>query len=153
MLKIFTEELYFLYRVYWILSPWKSVILVVWKWEYPGRQTQVETTLNICNGCGMPTEDAYSSGHLVLSHFGTCKCSNVETNISWTCLFLDFWVSNIPRYFCFPWNNVELPCWQDTRFCSNKSKLKYDVASTLCIKQVVILHHPFGIVHSGIRQK
>ena len=34
----------------------------------------------------MPTEDAYSSGHLVLSQFGTCKCSNVETNISWTCL-------------------------------------------------------------------
>ena len=34
----------------------------------------------------MPTEDAYSSGHLVLSHFGTCKCSNVETNLSWTCL-------------------------------------------------------------------
>ena len=41
---------------------------------------------NICNGCGMQTEDAYSSGHLVLSHFGTCKCSNVETNLSWTCL-------------------------------------------------------------------
>ena len=34
----------------------------------------------------MPTEDAYSSGHLVLSHFWTCKCSNVDTNISWTCL-------------------------------------------------------------------
>ena len=34
----------------------------------------------------MPTEDAYSSGHLVLSNFGTCKCPNVETNISWTCL-------------------------------------------------------------------
>ena len=33
-----------------------------------------------------PTEDAYSSGHLVLSHFGTCMCSNVETNLSWTCL-------------------------------------------------------------------
>ena len=31
---------------------------------------------------GMPTEDAYSSGHLVLSHFGTCMCSNVETNLS-----------------------------------------------------------------------
>ena len=30
----------------------------------------------------MPTEDAYSSGHLVLSHFGTCMCSNVETNLS-----------------------------------------------------------------------
>ena len=41
---------------------------------------------NICNGCGMPTEDVYSSGHLVLSHFGTCICSNVETNLSWTCL-------------------------------------------------------------------
>ena len=41
---------------------------------------------NICNGCGMPTEDAYSSGHLVLSHFGTCMCSNVETTLSWTCL-------------------------------------------------------------------
>ena len=24
-------------------------------------------------------------GHLVLSHFGTCMCSNVETNLSWTC--------------------------------------------------------------------
>ena len=34
----------------------------------------------------MPTEDAYSSGHLILSHFGACKYSNVETNISWTCL-------------------------------------------------------------------
>ena len=34
----------------------------------------------------MPTEDAYSSGHLVLSHFGTCMCSNVETNLSLTCL-------------------------------------------------------------------
>ena len=34
----------------------------------------------------MQTEDAYSSGHLVLSHFGTCMCSNIETNFSWTCL-------------------------------------------------------------------
>ena len=41
---------------------------------------------NICNGCGMPTGDADSSGHLVLSHFGTCMCSNVETNLSRTCL-------------------------------------------------------------------
>ena len=49
---------------------------------------------NICNGRGMPTEDAYSSGHLVLSHFGTYKCSNVEISPN-------FWVSNIPRYFRF----------------------------------------------------
>ena len=41
---------------------------------------------NICNGCGMPAGDADSSGHLVLSHFGTCMCSHVETNLSWTCL-------------------------------------------------------------------
>ena len=26
------------------------------------------------------------SGHLVLSHTGTCMCSHVETNLSWTCL-------------------------------------------------------------------
>ena len=31
-------------------------------------------------------QDAYSSRHLVLSHFGTCMCYNVETNLSWTCL-------------------------------------------------------------------
>ena len=37
-------------------------------------------------GSSMPTEDAFSSGHLVLSHFGTCKCTNVETNLSSTCL-------------------------------------------------------------------
>ena len=41
---------------------------------------------NICNGCGMPAGGADSSGHLVLSNFWTCMCSNVETNLSWTCL-------------------------------------------------------------------
>ena len=35
---------------------------------------------------GMPTEVAYTSAHLVLSHFVTCMCSNVETNLPWTCL-------------------------------------------------------------------
>ena len=49
----------------------------------------------------MPTEDAYSSGHLVLSHFGTCMCSYVETNLSWVVLSPDFWILNIPRYFSF----------------------------------------------------
>ena len=48
--------------------------------------TEYRFPKGICNGCGMPTGDAYSSGHLVLSHFGTCMCSNVETNLSWTCL-------------------------------------------------------------------
>ena len=45
--------------------------------------------------------DAYASGHLVLSHFGTCICSYVETNLSWTCLVSGLRLSNIPRYFYF----------------------------------------------------
>ena len=57
----------------------------------------------------MPTEDAYSSGHLILSNFGTCKCSNVETNLSWTCLVSGLWVSKIPRYFCFACNGCGMP--------------------------------------------
>ena len=50
----------------------------------------------------MPTGDADPSGHLVLSHFGTCKCSNVETNISWTCLvsgLLSFEHPSVPLFF------------------------------------------------------
>ena len=49
----------------------------------------------------MPTGDAFSSGHLVLSHFGTCMCSNVESNLSWTNLVSELLTSNIPRYFYF----------------------------------------------------
>ena len=45
---------------------------------------------NICNGCDIQIEDTYTSGHqvlvLVLSHFCTCKCCNVKTNFSRTCL-------------------------------------------------------------------
>ena len=65
--------------------------------------------LNICNGCdiyNMPRENDYSSGHWVLSHFGTCMCSNVETNLSCHVLLSDFWVSNIPWYFCFPFYHI-----------------------------------------------
>ena len=62
--------------------------------------------LNICNGCGMQTEDAYSSEHLVLSQFGTCICSNVEANLSWTCLvsgLLNFEHPSV-LLFCFQWS-------------------------------------------------
>ena len=58
----------------------------------------------------MPTEDAYSSGHLVLSHFGTCMCSNVETNLSWTCLvsgLLNFEHPSV-LLFCFVYNQGQL---------------------------------------------
>ena len=66
----------------------------------------------------MPTEDAYSSGHLVLSHFWTCMCSNVETNLSWTCL-----VSG-PLNFEHP--SVLLFCaWQSGRiYCGNVARIK-----------------------------
>ena len=30
----------------------------------------LEVSIEHCNGCGKPTEDAYSSDHLILSHFG-----------------------------------------------------------------------------------
>ena len=34
------------------------------------RMKPVSATIEHCNGCGLPTEDAYSSGHLVLSYLG-----------------------------------------------------------------------------------
>ena len=61
---------------------------------------------NICNGCDMPTEDAYSSGYLVLSHFGTCKCSNVETNVSWTCIVSGLLSFEYPLVFLFLHNTA-----------------------------------------------
>ena len=48
--------------------------------------TEYRFPWDICNGCGMLTGGAYSSGHLVLSPFGTCMCSNVEINLSLACL-------------------------------------------------------------------
>ena len=70
---------------------------------------------NICNGCGIPKEDAYSSGHLVLFHFGTCMCSNVEANLSpELVLFPDVWISNTPRYFSFA-----LKCFLSFKFLNN----------------------------------
>ena len=49
----------------------------------------------------MPTEEAYSSGHLVLSHFRTCKCLILRPISPELVFSPDFWVSNIPQYFCF----------------------------------------------------
>ena len=73
--------------------------------------------INDNNGCGMLTDDAYSSGHLVLSHFGTCKFSNVETNLSWTCLvsgLLSFKQHSVPLCFAFIsemgiWLKIRMP--------------------------------------------
>ena len=49
-------------------------------------------------------EDAYSSGHQVLSHFGTCNWSNVETNLSWICL--------VSGLYSFEHPSVLLSCFQ-----------------------------------------
>ena len=69
--------------------------------------------------CGKPTEDAYSSGHLALSHFGTCKCSK-RPMYPELVLFPDFWVSNIPRYFCFCFVRLNwILCYRGD-FCSTE---------------------------------
>ena len=67
----------------------------------------------------MPTEDAYSSGHLVLSHFGTCMCSNVETNLSWTCL-----VSG-PLNFEHPSVLLFCPSGKRSPFCLHECSIIY----------------------------
>ena len=61
----------------------------------------VRSMEHICNGCDMPTDDAYSSGHLVLSHLWTCICSNVETNLSWTCLVSELFSFEHPSVLLF----------------------------------------------------
>ena len=60
-----------------------------------------------CNGRGMPIEDAYSSRYLVLSHYGTCKCSNIETNLSWTCLVSGLLSFEHPSILQFCWNPIK----------------------------------------------
>ena len=72
----------------------------------------------------MPTEDAYSSGHLVLSHFGTCMCSNVETNLSWTCLVSGLLNFEHPSVLLFC---LRLACFLMLRPFSSKLVLFPDV--------------------------
>ena len=95
--------------------------------------TEYRFLLGICNGCGMPTGDAYSSGHLVLSHFGTCMCSNVETNLSWTCLVSGLLNFEHPSVLLF-WSLYELK----SRISWRNSKLKcstfYFAVRQACLK-------------------
>ena len=81
-------------RMFSCWDHWHSIIhnASLWHlfliWLFPDFDviTEYRFPKGICNGCDMPTGDAYSSRHLVLSHFGTCKYYNVETNLSSTCL-------------------------------------------------------------------
>ena len=56
--------------------------------------------LNICDGCGMPTGDAYSSGHLVPSLWDLHMFYLLRPILFRTCrYFTGLCSSNIPRYF------------------------------------------------------
>ena len=85
----------------------------------------------------MPTEDAYSSGHLVLSQFGTCMCSNVETNLSWTCF-----VSGLLN---FEYPSVLL-------FCLKDSDITFGRGQQLCEVSFLQYSHKHGnaITYTGI---
>ena len=78
-------------------------------------------------GAACQQRTLYSSGHLVLSHFGTCMCSNVETNLSWTCL--------VSGLLSFEHPSVLL-------FCSRPRKV-----STLLEKP--FFHFWLGILHAS----
>ena len=81
----------------------------------------------------MQTEDAYSSGHLVLSHFGTCMCSNDESNLSRTCLvsgLLNFEHPSVllfclySKVYSWPdswrWMMANLPAFKDHQGCDRR---------------------------------
>ena len=88
------------YRTFWMMTidsdtlHWSGITPVFDTITDPDLITEFDFYLiargfhrTFATGAACQQRDAYSSGHLVLSHFGTCKCSNVETNLSWTCLF------------------------------------------------------------------
>ena len=65
--------------------PWIRHFTNFWPYNWSGPYYRIwllPNCENICKGCVMPTLRTPA----VLSHFGTCKCSNVETNLSWTWL-------------------------------------------------------------------
>ena len=62
--------------------------------------TSLSTSILPCNGCGMPTVDSHSSGHLVPSHFGFSYVFLVETN-SFPELDYALRTSSVFSRFCF----------------------------------------------------
>ena len=62
--------------------------------------TEYRFPWGICNGCGMPTGDAYSSGHLVPSLWDLHMFYVLRPILFRTCrYFTGLCSSNIPRYF------------------------------------------------------
>ena len=75
------------WRYYWSWSYYRIGVLPNCEW-FPS---------NICNGCGVPTPPGtWSCPTLGLAIVLMLRPMSPEL-----VLFPDFWVSNIPRYFCF----------------------------------------------------
>ena len=75
-----------------------SLSLVVLLAEFD--MTEYRFPFGICNGYGMLTGDAYSSGHMVPSHLGLAYFPLVKTNpFPELVLFSGLITPNIPRYF------------------------------------------------------
>ena len=116
------------------------ILLLSWIWHHLSMSlslvwlltefdmTEYRFPWDFCNGCGMLTGNAYSSGHLVLSHFGTCMCFNVETDLSLTCLvsgLLNFEHPSV-LLFCLLWySNVSRRNAQDDTFGRSYTKVPF----------------------------
>ena len=55
---------------------------------------------NICDGRSVPTEDAYSPDSWSCPTLGLASVLMLRPISPELVMFPDFWVSNIPRYFC-----------------------------------------------------
>ena len=69
---------------------------------------------NICDGRGMPTGDAYSSGHMVPSHFGLAYVLLVETNPfpGLVVIFPDYAFRSFLDTISIPWNKAMISLWR-----------------------------------------
>ena len=83
-----------------LMTFWPSPILRTWYRAWPSPNYKW-FPWSICNGCCMPDENAYLSGHLIPSpHFGTCLFSKCGDKSSRTChVFTWLFTSNTP--WCF----------------------------------------------------
>ena len=77
----------------------------------------LEVSIEHCNGCGKPTEDAYSSEHLVLSHLGLVFVLMLRLFFPELVMSANY-LSFISRYFYFAyspkrsqWGENIVPSW------------------------------------------
>ena len=96
----------------------------------------------------MLTEDTYSSGHLVLSHFGTCKCSNVETNFSWTCLVSGLLSFKHPSVLLFLLRTC-IDLWRKNSIQACSFKVPLRMACSISCSMRVSMESLFALVISS----